>query len=94
MKNVFEILLPNRLKPNIKANKLILNNKFYFKSKYSTIKQIYRITNVIEKSLRAKTVCSSRVIYIAQAFAKVWNQELQYKLFKHLNNDWYVMVMS
>lgn len=81
---LFEKLLLRRLKPIIEDRELIPNYQFGFREKHSTIDQIHRITNVIEKALEEKKVCSTVFLDVAQAFDKVWHRGLIYKLGKML----------
>lgn len=81
---LFEKLLLRRLKPIIEDRELIPSYQFGFKEKHSTIDQIHRITNVIEKTLEEKKVCSTVFLDVAQAFDKVWHKGLIYKLSKML----------
>lgn len=62
-----------RLKPLIKHNKLIPNYKFGL-GRHSAIDQVHCITDVIEKILEAKQVCSTIFDDITHAFNKVWHK--------------------
>lgn len=77
---LFEKLLLKRLKPIIDKKKLIPDHQFGFRNNHSTIDQVHRITNIIEKSLEDKNVCSIVFLDVAQAFDKVWHEGLLYKL--------------
>ncbi len=76
MSKLFEKLLNKRLKPIIERKNLILNHQFRFQSKHSTIDQVHRITNIIEKALEEKKVCSAVFLDVAQAFDKVRHKGL------------------
>ena len=80
MSKLFEKLLIKRLKPIIERKNLIPNHQFGFRSKHSTIDQVHRITNIIEKALEEENVCSAVFLDVAQAFDKVWHEGLNYKL--------------
>lgn len=80
MAKLFEKLLLKRLKPIIEEKELIPNHQFGFRNKHSTIDQVHRITNVIEKSLEEKKVCAAIFLDVAQAFDKVWHEGLNHKL--------------
>jgi len=54
MSKLFEKLLIKRLKPIIERKSLIPNHQFGFRSKHSTIYQVHRKTNTIEKALEEK----------------------------------------
>lgn len=81
---LFEKLLIRRIKPIIEDRKLIPNYQFGFREKHSTIDQVHRITNIIERTLEEKKVCSTVFLDVAQAFDKVWHKGLIYKLRKML----------
>lgn len=84
MSKIFEKLLINRLKPIIESKQIIPDHQFGFRNQHSTIDQVHRITNVIEKALEEKQVCSAVFLDVAQAFDKVWHRGLIYKLKKML----------
>lgn len=77
---VFEKILLKRLLPIIEEKRLIPDHQFGFRKSHSTIDQVYRITNEIEKSLEGKNVCSSAFLDVSQAFDKVWHDGLKFKL--------------
>lgn len=77
---LFEKLLLKRLKPLIEEKELIPTHQFGFRNNHSTIDQVHRITNIIEKSLEEKKVCSTIFLDVAQAFDKVWHKGLIHKL--------------
>jgi len=80
MSKLFKKLLIKRLKPIIERKNLILNHQFGFRGKHSTIDQVNRIINIIENALEETKVCSAVFLDVAQAFDKVWHEELNYKL--------------
>lgn len=80
LSKLFEKLLLKRLKPIIEEKDLIPNHQFGFREKHSTIDQVHRITNIIEKSLENKQVCATVFLDVAQAFDKVWHEGLVFKL--------------
>ena len=90
---VFEKLLIKRLKPIIQNAILIPDHQFGFRQKHSTIDQVHRITDVIEKTLEEKQICSALFLDVAQAFDKVWREGLIYKLNKMLPRQ-YVELLS
>lgn len=80
MSKLLEKLFLKRLKPIIEDKNLIPDYQFGFREKHSTIDQVHRITNTIEKALEEKKVCSTIFLDVAQAFDKVWHEGLIYKL--------------
>jgi hypothetical protein len=77
---LFEKLLLKRLKPIIEERNLIPSHQFGFRENHSTIDQVHRITNIIEKSLEERKVCSAIFLDVAQAFDKVWHEGLKHKM--------------
>ncbi|KMQ90158.1 reverse transcriptase [Lasius niger] len=71
MSKILERLLLKRLKPIIEERKLIPSHQFGFREKHSTIDQVHRITNIIERALEEKQICSSIFLDVAQAFDKI-----------------------
>lgn len=81
---LFEKLLLKRMKPIIERNNVIPNHQFGFRNKHATIDQVHRITNIIEKALEEKNICSAIFLDVAQAFDRVWHKGLIHKLEKIL----------
>lgn len=54
MSKVFERLFLKRLMPIIQDRELIPTHQFGFRNKHSTIEQVHRITNIVEKALEEK----------------------------------------
>lgn len=80
LSKLFEKLIIKRLKPILEEAQIIPTHQFGFRTKHSTIDQIHRITDVIEKTLEGKKVCSTIFLDVAQAFDKVWHEGLCHKL--------------
>lgn len=77
---VLEKIILSRLKPIIERKQLIPDHQFGFRSKHSTIDQVHRITDTIEKSLEENLICSTMFLDVAQAFDKVWHEGLINKI--------------
>lgn len=90
---LFEKLFLKRLRPLIENNKLIPNHQFGFRQKHSTVDQVHRIVDVIERSFEEKQDCSAIFLDVAQAFDKVWHEGLIHKLNKLLPKQ-YVELLS
>lgn len=84
LSKLFEKILLKRLHPILEEKTLIPNHQFGFRNKYSTIDQVHRITNIIEKALEEKQICSTIFLDVTQAFDKVWHKGLVRKLQKYL----------
>ena len=65
-------LLLKRMKPIIENRDLIPDHQFGFRCKHSTIDQVHRITDIIEKALENTDVSA--------AFDKVWHECLIHKI--------------
>lgn len=94
LSKVFEKLLLKRLKLILEERNLIPPHQFGFREKHSTIEQVHRITDVIEKSLETKHICSGIFLDVAQAFDKVWHQGLAFKLQRDLPRQFYELLKS
>lgn len=68
----------------IEEKELTPVHQFGFRESHSTVDQVHRITNIIEKALEEKKVCSAVFLDVAQAFDRVWHVGLFYKLRKLL----------
>jgi hypothetical protein len=91
LSKVFQKLLLNHLIPLIAHQKLIPNHQFGFRQRHSTIHQTHRILHKINEALNDKHYCSAVFLDISQAFDKVWNTGLLYKLRKSLSLNYYVI---
>ena len=80
MSKLFEKLLLKRLEIIIEKKQLIPDHQFGFRKQHSTIDQVHRITNVIERSLEGKKICSVIFLDVAKAFDQVWHEGLNHKL--------------
>ncbi|KAL1462246.1 hypothetical protein WDU94_014097 [Cyamophila willieti] len=63
---------------------LITDHQFGFRSKHSTIEQVHRLVDQIEKTLEEKKVCSAVFLDVTKAFDKVWHEGLKHKLKRFL----------
>ena len=77
---LFEKLILKRLKPIIEEHNLIPSHQFGFRNKHSTLDQVHRIIDKIEKSLEEKKICATVFLDVEQAFDRVWHEGLFYKL--------------
>jgi hypothetical protein len=77
---VFEKLLLKRLLPVVENNRLIPSHQFGFRQRHSTIEQLHRIVQRINKALENQQYCSAAFLDTSQAFNKVWHTGLLYML--------------
>lgn len=94
MSKIFEKLLLKRLDRIIKQRNLIPTHQFGFRNKHSTIDQVHRITNIIEKTFEEKKVCSAVFLDVAQAFDRVWHEGLKFKLHRDLPRQYFEVLDS
>jgi hypothetical protein len=94
MSEIFERLLLKRFEEAMPLNKLIPNNQFGFRRKYSTIQQCHRIINKIKTSLEGREYCASVFLDVQQAFDKVWHEGLLHKLKTCLPERFYIILKS
>ena len=81
---LFERLYLPRLLKVINLKKIIPDFQFGFRKKHSTIKQLHRVTNFIEKALEKGQYCAAVFLDVAQAFDKVSHKLLVQMLAKIL----------
>jgi hypothetical protein len=94
MSKVFEKLILKRLKPIINEKHLVSTHQLGFRNNHSTTVQIHRITDIIEKTLESKRVCSAVFLDIVQAFDRVWHNGLLHKLRPTLPDHYYRLLES
>jgi hypothetical protein len=94
MSKLFENLILKRLKPIIAEKHLVPTHQFGFRKYHSTIDQVHRITDIIEKTLENKGVFSAVFLDIAQAFDRVWYRDLLHKLRSNLQEHFYLLLKS
>ena len=91
---VYEKLIAKRLKVIIERRGLLPNHQFGFRDCHSTIDQIHRLVDYIEKALEDKKVCSAVFLDVSQAFDKVWHEGLILKLSKLLPKSFSSLLTS
>jgi hypothetical protein len=94
MSKLFGKLIRKRLKPIIAKKHLVPTHQFGFSKNHSTIDQVHRITDIIEKTLDHKGACSAVFLDIAQAFDRVWHRGLLHKLRSILPDNFYLLLKS
>jgi hypothetical protein len=94
MSKLFEKLILKRLKPIIAEKHLVQTDQFGFRKNHSTIDQVYRITDITEKTYKNKGMCSAVFLDIAHAFDRVWHRGLLHKLRSTLPDHFYLLLES
>jgi hypothetical protein len=94
MSKLFEKLILKRLKPTIAEKHLVPTHQFAFRKNHSTIDQVHRIIDIIEKTIENKGVCSALFFDIAQAIDRVWHRGLLHKLRSTLPDHFYLLLKS
>jgi hypothetical protein len=77
---LFEKLMLKHLKSITEEKHLVPMHQFGFRKNHLTTDWAHRITDIIEKMLENKGVCSAVFFDIAQAFGRVWHRGLLHKL--------------
>jgi len=77
---LFQKYFPTRNKPILQETRIIPDHHFGFRQKHTTIEQVHRITNVINKSLEINTYCTAALVDSGQGFDKVWHEGPLYKI--------------
>jgi hypothetical protein len=80
MSKLFEKLILKHLKPIIIEKHLVPTHQFGFRDNHSTVDQVHRIADIIEKTLESKRLCSAVFLDVAQAFDRIWHNGLLHKL--------------
>lgn len=91
---LFEKLFLKRLEHIVDERKIIPGYQFGFRRKHSTVEQIHRLTDHVEKCLENKLVCSVAFLDVAQAFDRVWLDNLSLKLRRLLPGNYYLILES
>ena len=91
MSKVFERLLRHRLDETIHIDGLLPIHQFGFRNNHSTIQQGHRVVNKIKESIEGKKMCTSVFLDIQQAFDKVRQRRLLYKLKLRLPDYLYLL---
>lgn len=94
LSKVFERLFLTRLNKIIDRRKLIPNHQFGFRENHSTLDQVHRLTDLVERSFEQNKICSAIFLDVAQAFDKVWHQGLEVKLQRDLPRQYYEFLKS
>ena len=72
MSKLFEKLILKRLKKIIQKYHLVPTHQFEFRNNHSTMDQVRRITDITEKILERKRICSAAFSDISQASNRNW----------------------
>lgn len=94
MSKLLERLLLKRINYDLPPESWIPDHQFGFRQKHTTIQQIHRITQTINKALENKQYCSGVFLDISQAFDKVWHSGLLYKIKHTLPAAYYELLKS
>jgi hypothetical protein len=91
---VFEKLLLKRLLSVVENNRLLPNRQFGFRKRHSTTEETHQIVQRINEALENKQYCSAAFLDISQAFNKVWDTGLLYKLRWSLPLNYFLILKS
>jgi hypothetical protein len=71
LSKVFEKFILRRINKDLRPEKWIPNHQFGFRQGHSTIQQIHRITNIINKAFEERNYCTTVFLDVSQAFDRV-----------------------
>jgi hypothetical protein len=94
LSKIFERILLKRIQVGTDINGTIPPHQFVFREHHSNTQQCHRIINEILKSLEEKKLCTAAFLDIQQAFERVWNDGLLYKLKATLPTPYYLLLKS
>ncbi|KAL4127057.1 hypothetical protein QTP88_011255 [Uroleucon formosanum] len=91
---LFKKIQLQRLRNISEINKIIPNSQYGFRAHHSSIHPLHRRTDAISSSLELKKYCSGVFLDVAQAFDKVWQNELLNKLKTNFPAPYYLILKS
>jgi hypothetical protein len=94
LSKVFEKLVPRRINKDLRPDKWIPHHQFGFRQGHSTIQQIHRVTKIINKALEDGKYCTAVFLDVSQAFDRVWNSGLLYKIKQFLPPPYFYLLKS
>lgn len=65
MSKVAEKVIANRLQKVVSEEELVPNYQFGFRSKHSTIEQVHRVVDVIQKAFQQKSYCNAAFLDVS-----------------------------
>jgi len=87
LSKILEKRLLKRIYRDTNLQDWIPSHQSGFRIAHSTIRQCYRITDIINKAFEEHKYCSAVFLDVSQAFDKVWHQGLLYKIKKLYQQD-------
>lgn len=91
---LFEKLLATRLMKIITDNNLFPDHQFGFREKHSTIEQVHRVVDIVNKTFEEKKYCSALFLDVSQAFDKVWHEGLLFKIKMNVPDSMFTILKS
>lgn len=80
LSKIFEKIIASRMDHHLKQNDVMMQEQYGFRSKHSTVHQLYRLTNEIRHNYNIGKLTGLLCLDMKQAFDKVWHAGLIYKL--------------
>jgi hypothetical protein len=71
LSKVFEKLILRRINKDLRPDEWIPHHQFGFRQGHSTIQQIHRVTNIINKALEDRKYCAAVFLDVSQAFDRL-----------------------
>lgn len=91
---IFERLLAKRLLPILEKENILPDHQFGFRHKHGTPEQCHRVINVITETFERKLYCSAVFLDVKQAFDRVWQNGLLYKIKKLFPAPFFLLIKS
>jgi hypothetical protein len=83
-----------RLNKDLRPDEWIPHHQFGIRQGHSTIQQIHRVTNIINKALEGRKYCAAVFQDVGQAFDRVWQSGLLYKIKQLLPSPYFHLLKS
>jgi len=94
LSKLFEKTLLKRLIPLAITANMIPDTQYGFRPNYSTVQQLHRVVDTISSSLEKEYYYAAVFLDVAQAFDRVWFEDLPFKLEKFLSASYYLLIKS
>jgi hypothetical protein len=92
LSRVFEKL--RRINKDVRPDEWIPHHQFGFRQGHSTIQEIHRVTNIINKALEDRKYCAAAFLDVSQAVDRVWHSGLLYKIKQFLPPPYFQLLKS
>lgn len=91
---ILERLILGRIINDPNTEEWIPQHQFGFRPEHSTVQQVHRVAQEVNKALEGKKYCTAAFLDVSQAFDKVWHSGLLYKIKKLLPTTYFNLLRS